>query len=267
MLFAAQPITTVSRDSFVGENLTNPSVLALRPLVSDIMAAYGNPTTNLGRARAIRDWVARTAVHPYPPLHPDNSTSNLSVLPPGKTWADVNRLSLLPDSVFIIPAEDYWWSVGYNGYAMLDKLLGTLDPATGTRADDGMMVHIAGARYQIRDISTYEYTYCTFQEIIADALWAAAGLQGMLISTLGHDPGAVFIPELGRWVYEDPTYNEEYTLDGTGNPLSPTDVLNATMSGGVSSLRATKFPGPDFDPEPYNPSTTYLSDGHAQGSS
>jgi len=43
---------------FVGEDLANPSILALRPLLADILADYGNPTSNLDRARAIRDWVA-----------------------------------------------------------------------------------------------------------------------------------------------------------------------------------------------------------------
>jgi len=259
---AAQPLTTVPRDLFVGEDLTNPLILALRPLVADILAAYGNPTTNLGRARVIRDWVARTAIHPYPPFHPDGSTSNLGVLPPGKAWADVNAL---PDSKFTDVDNYYWWGVGYNGYAMLDRLLGTLDPTTGLRADDGMMVHVAGARYQIRDVESYHYTLCTFQAIIASTLWAAAGLHGMLISTRNHDPATVFIPELGRWVYEDPTFNEEYTLDGTGDPLSPADLLTLSSAGQVTRLRATKFLGPSFDPQVYNAGDAYINDGHPEG--
>src|SRR6266550_3540184 len=71
---AAQPLSTVDRTRFAGEDLNNPLILALRPLVADILAAYGNPATNLGRARAIRDWVARTAVHPHAPFHPNGST-------------------------------------------------------------------------------------------------------------------------------------------------------------------------------------------------
>src|SRR5439155_11499232 len=115
---AAQPLTTVPRDSFVGEDLTNPLVLALRPLVSEIVAAYGNPATNLGRARAIRDWVARTAVYPDSSIHPDGSTSNLSVLPPGMTWADVNGV-LSPEEW----DRDrlYWDTQYYDGYTMLDR--------------------------------------------------------------------------------------------------------------------------------------------------
>src|SRR5207244_9046484 len=95
----------------------------------DILAGYGNPTTNLDRARAIRDWLSRTAVHPYRRLHPEGSTSNLSVLPLGKTWADVNPVSMGK----INNDTQFWGVVGLNGYAMLDRLLGTLEPATGRR--------------------------------------------------------------------------------------------------------------------------------------
>jgi len=145
---------------------------------------------------------------------------------------------------------------------MLDRLLGTLDPTSGLRADDGMMVHVGGARYQIRDVQSFHYTLCTFQAIIASTLWAAAGLHGMLISTAGHDPAAVFIPELGKWIYEDPTYNEEYTLDGTGDPLSPVDLLTLSSAGEAARLHVTKFPGPSFDPQVYNPGRAYVNDGH-----
>lgn len=255
---AAQPLTTVERQRFVGEDLAHPSILALRPLVAEILAAYGNPTTNLGRARALRDWLARTAIHPHPPLHPDASTSNLGVLPPGKTWADVNALIYAPSKDSLLNANNaYWWSVGYDGYAMLDRLLGTLDPTTGLRADDGMMLHVGGARYQIRDVQSYRYPICTFQAIMLNALWAAAGLHGMLISTIDHDPATVFIPELGRWVYEDPTFNEEYLLDGTGDPLSPVDLLTLSSAGEASRLQATKLLGPSFDREVYIPVETY----------
>jgi len=266
ILASAPPLTTVQRDLYVGEDLANPLILALRPLVADILAAYGNPTTNLGRARALRDWVARTAVHHYGPLHPDGSTSNVSVLPPGTTWADVNVLgNTAARSDSIIRANNlYWWGVGYDGYAMLDRLLGTLDLATGLRADDGMMAHVQGPRYQIRDIQSYRYVICTFQDIILNALWAAAGLHGMLTSTVGHDPAAVFIPELGRWVYEDPTFNEEYLLDGAGDPLSPVDLLTLSSAGTASRLRATKLQGPSFDPQTYIPVASYVSQ-HPEG--
>jgi hypothetical protein len=83
-------------------------------------------------------------------------------------------------------------------------------------------------------------------------------LHGLLISTIAHDPGAVFIPELGRWVYEDPTWNEEYLLDGIGDPLSPTDLLALSTAGQASRLRATKLAGPDFDSQVYVQTDSYL---------
>ena len=50
------------------------------------------------------------------------------------------------------------------------------------------MVNVEGARYRIRDIATYRYVLCSYQDIMLNTLWAAAGLHGMLISTVGHDP-------------------------------------------------------------------------------
>lgn len=266
VLATAQPLTTIARDSFVGENLANPLILALRPLVTQIFAAYGNPTTNLDRARALRDWIARTAVHPHPLLHPDTSTANLGVLPPGSTWADVNAIILHQSSTdsMVDSTSAYWQAVGYDGYAMLNRLLGTLDPSTGVRADDGMMEYVSGVQYRIKNVKTYHYPICTFQAIMLNALLGAAGLQGMLISTIDHDPDAVFIPELGRWVYEDPTFNEEYLLDGQGDPMSPADLLAYTTVGQGARLVPVKLVAPSYDPKVYIKSWSYVSE-HPQG--
>ena len=251
----AQPLTNVDRERYYGENLANPSILALRPLVQEIFAAYGNPTTNLDRARVIRDWVARTAIYPDPWVHPDTTTSNLTVLPPGKTWADLNRV-LSPQEW---DADAIYWSYQFSdGYLMLDRLLGTLDPATGRRAEDGMMEYVGAARYRIRDLTSYRYLACSYQTTIVSALWAAAGLHGLQASIFAHDPAAVFIPELGRWVYQDVTFNEEYLLDGTGEPLSPTDLLTLSTDGQVSRLHAAKTAGPTFDPGVYLSGRRYL---------
>jgi hypothetical protein len=266
VITAAESLPSSQRIRFEGEDLSNPAVLALRPLVQDILVEYGNPSTALGRARALRDWVARTAVHPHPPLHPDGSTANLAVLPPSNTWADVNAIIYRqsnPDSM-TQASNVYWQAVGYDGYAMLNRLLGTLDTTTGIRADDGMMVHIGGARYRIRDIEAYHYPICTFQAIMLNALWAAAGLQGMLSSTIDHDPAAVFISDLNKWVYEDPTFNEEYALDGAGDPLSPTELLQSSSTGDAARLRPQKMPGPSVDPEPYGANHAYI-DEHPAG--
>lgn len=260
VLATAQPLQSDDRIRYVGEDLRNQSVLALQPLVHDILAAYGNPTTSLDRARVLRDWVARMAVHPNRLVHPDNSTNNQGVLPAGKSWADVNAVT----SAKFDEDREYWYLVGYDGYAMLDRLLGTLDQATGMRDDDGLMEHVAGAQYRIRDIVGYRYVLCTFQAIMLNALWAAAGLHSTVASTIGHDPAAVFIPELNDWVYEDPTYNEEYLLDGEGQPMSPVALLSYSTAGEVGRLRAQKFTGPDFDPEPYITAHSYLID-HPEG--
>jgi len=266
VIAAAESLPSTDRIRYAGEDLANPSILALRPLVDEILSEYGNPSTGIDRARALRDWVARTAVHPHPPLHPDGSTANLGVLPPGKTWFDVNSIiyrQANPDSM-TQASNAYWQSIGYDGYAMLDRLLGTLDPVTGVRADDGMMVHLGGAHYQIRDLQSFHYPICTFQAIMLSALWSAAGLQGMLASTIDHDPVAVFIPDLNKWVYEDPTFNEEYELDGVGDPLSPTELLNYSSAGQAGRLQSRKMPGPSVDPEPYIGSESYLSE-HSNG--
>jgi hypothetical protein len=255
VLVAAHELSADERTRFRGEDFNHPSIRALRPLVTEILAAYGNPVTNLDRARALRDWVSRTAVHPYWTLHPDGSTSNLSVLPPGATWLDANWAAYWK----IFEDTQYWGAVGMDGYAMLNRLLGTLDPVTGQRAADGMMEHVAGARYRIRDLETYRYVLCSYQDIILTTIWAAAGLHGMLISTVGHDPAAVFIPELGRWVYEDPEWNEEFVLDDAGDPLSPTALLELTSAGQAGRLTPRKLPGPVFDPETYVATDSYLN--------
>ena len=180
---------------FIGKDLSHPKVVALQPLVAEILSAYGNPHDNLGRARVLRDWVARTAIHPHWPFHPDGNTSNLTVLPIGQHWADVNPVAWANfDS-----DSEFWYQWHFDGYGMLDQLLGTLDPRTGVRANDGMMTHVQGAQYRIKDISDYHYVLCTYQDFMLISLWEAAGLHGLLLSTIRHDPAAVFIPELAKW--------------------------------------------------------------------
>lgn len=260
IISAAQPLTADLRYRFEGEDFNNPLILALRPLVAEIMEAYGNPTSSLDRVRALRDWVARTAIHPDPELHPNGSTANRSVLPPGKTWGDVNGMTWKEAA-----DNSYWDGAFYDGYAMLDRLLGELNPSTGTRAENGLMEHVGGARYRIRDVETYHYVLCTYQSIILNALLAADGLHSVRAAIVGHDPVAVFIPELGRWTYEDPTYNEEYLLDGAGQPLSILELLALSSAGEAGRLHAAKLAGPAFDAEPYVAGRRYLDAGHPEG--
>ena len=251
---------------FIGKDLSHPKVVALQPLVSEILAAYGNPPDNLGRARVIRDWVARTAIHPHPPLHPDGSSSNLAILPVGKHWADVNPIA----RGTIDSDSEFWYQWHWDGYGMLDQLLGTLDPRTGLRADDGMMTRVQGAQYRIKDINDYHYVLCTYQDVILLSLWEAAGLHGLLLSTIRHDPAAVFVPELAKWVYMDPTFNEEFTVEGSGPPLSPLELLDWSTAGQHDKLQPRKISGPQWSPDvyistEYDPRATYFADGHPDG--
>jgi len=66
-------------------------------------------------------------------------------------------------------------------------------------------------------------------------------------------------------VYEDPTYNEEYLLDGSIGPLAPADLLSLSLGVGTGRLHASKLPGPTFDQEIYIATATYINDGHATG--
>ncbi len=213
---AAVPLEPrAERIRYQGVDLTDPRITALRPLVEEILTAYPVAGSALDTARILRDWLARTAVHPYPPFHLDGSSANLSVLPAGTRWSDVNALyheRLAGDS-------NYWTQLYLDGPQMLDRLLGTQGEVQD--AANGMMERIGPARYRIRDLEDYRFVLCSYQSQMLIALWAAAGLQGMMVPTLGHDGSAVFIADLGKWVYMDPTYNEEYTMIGSSTPLSP----------------------------------------------
>jgi hypothetical protein len=81
----------------------------------------------------------------------------------------------------------------------------------------------------------------------------------MLLWTYAHDPAAVFIPELGRWVYEDPSYNNDYLLDGIGDPVSPADLLMLSTNGTGSRARPNRILGPSYDPEVFVQDWTYLT--------
>lgn len=55
--------------SYIGDNFQRPEFSNVRPLVNEIFSVYGNPSTNLGKLRVLRDWIARMAIHPHPPFH------------------------------------------------------------------------------------------------------------------------------------------------------------------------------------------------------
>lgn len=239
-----------------------PQLLALKPLVADIYASYGLDKNSppLERTAALRDWVARHMVHPETRLHQNGSSANAGVLPRGASWESVNAV-LTADK--ITTDQKFWDSFRFDGYAMLNALLGTLDPATGKRKNDGLMEQIAPGRFRIKDIHTFKYPFCTYQVSVLLVLWAAAGFDGMGLSTNGHDPAAVFIPGAG-WIYSDPTFNEELRLVGTRRPLDVPSMLKLVREGNRSKIRPLTGIGPGrvgplWDNEQYIPTnTTYL---------
>lgn len=233
------------RIRYQGVDLTDPRIRALKPLVAEILASYAPANSALDSARVLRDWLARTAVHPYPPFHLDGSTANLSVLPPGASWADVNALY----SERLEGDSNYWAQLYQDGPQMLDRLLGAQG---GTpEAVDGMMERVGPARYRIRSLDDYRFVLCSYQSQMLIALWAAAGLQGMMIPTLGHDASVVFIADLSKWVYMDPTYNDEYVVAGSSTPLSPLELVTYTATGYLGKLQSRSISGPRWDAEPY----------------
>ncbi len=70
----------------------------------------------------------------------------------------------------------------------------------------------------------------------------AMGYQGLLVSTIGHDTSAIYIPSLSKWVYQDATYNEDYIDARTGFILSPDELLEKSFEGtAFSSALAVKI--------------------------
>jgi hypothetical protein len=112
------------------------------------------------------------------------------------SWAKVN--SVLNDSK-VGGDQTFWASYRYDGYAILDTLLGTLNRSSGSRTEDGLMVQVSLGHFRIRDIEGFRYPHCTYQVATLQVLWAAAGFQSMMLSSNGHDPATVLIPGIG-WV-------------------------------------------------------------------
>ena len=183
--------------SFVGMDLNDGRLLVLHSLIADIYESYGlsDNAPAIVRARILRDWVARHMVHPDRRLHPNSYTTNKGVLPPGETWTKVN--AILNESK-VNDDQEFWASYHYDGYAMIDALLGTLDTSSGSRSEDGLMVQVSPGHFRIRDINEFRYAFCTYKVAVLQVLWAAAGFQSMMLSSNAHDTAAVLIPEY--WV-------------------------------------------------------------------
>lgn len=252
----------VFRVHFEKISSTAPRLLALKPLVADIYASYGlnEKSPPLERTSALRDWVARNMVHPETRLHVNGSAANTGVLPDGRSWESVNAILTAEK---IAADQKFWDSFRFDGYAMLNALLGTIDPLTGKRKNDGMMEQVTPGRFRIKDIHTFKYPFCTYQASVLVVLWAAAGFDGMGLSTNGHDPAAVFVPGTG-WVYSDPTFNEGVRTVGTRRPLDMPSLLKLVSEGARAKIRPLKGIGPGragplWDNSQYIPITaTYM---------
>lgn len=241
----------------------DPRLAALKPLVEEIYASYdiNADSQPLQRTRALRDWVARNMVHPDSRFHPNGSTADVQVLPEGASWDDVNAILTANRTE---TGQVFWEQFHYDGYAMLDALLGTLDPATGERQGNGMMEPVEPGRFRIRDLNAFRYPFCTYQVAVLQVLWAAAGFRSVALSTDGHDPVAVLVPGYG-WLYSDPTFNEEFRLGVDGPPLAPVDVLRLATEGHRLVIHSFKDIGPGrsgpvWDNRQYPPkSATYFA--------
>lgn len=280
---ASNPGSRIQPDdfSYIGDDFQRLEFSYVRPLVEEIFTVYDNPSTNLGKLRALRDWIARMAIHPHPPLHPI-ADKNTHVLPIGWDWAMFDALReggerWSRDSAF-------WAGFNLNGYKMLNRLF-NLD---GTEPYP-MMAKIGPAEYRIKkltedssDPEVYRTALCTYQAEMLITLAASIEIHGILVSTYGHDTCAFYLPEFAKWVYMDPTYNEDYVWTSTGTELrppeqqegsvaSPWELYMASTAGVMRDVfLAAKIPGPSWEITVYADSAddsraTYLGDSNAYG--
>lgn len=257
--------------TYQGDDLTREEYKAVQPLISEIMTAYGNPKSKIGQLRALRDWIARIAIHPHAPFH-SVAKKTVHVLPEGWDWQKF--ISIVYKGDRIQRDSKFWSSYNLNGYAMLNKLVNF----DGTEANP-MLEKLAGpAEFRIKNIeedtldaSIYHTVLCTYQGQMMLYLAAAHGIYGTLVSTTGHDTFAFYVPELAQWVYMDPSYNEDFISSTTGRLASPADLYVASAMGTMyEDYITTKISGPIWDPEVYidpkdHPRATYMGDGHPNG--
>lgn len=263
VLKQGQPTSPLERTAFNPEYLSPEQDELLDALIADILADYGNPQTEVGKLRALRDWVARTIIHPYSYFHLFKPYDNTANLPEGKNWKDfatyATNTKVYEDFRFL------WGTYKLDGFKLLDHAI----DLTGGNAG-GLMQKVEGSHYRVRDLANNNFYQCTPQAMILIALSHAMGYQGVLISTAGHDTAAIYIPSLSKWIYMDPTYNEDYVDRVTGALLSPDELLEKSFEGTVfQDAVAVKSPGPKWDPDVYldftdSPTTTYFNE-HREG--
>lgn len=219
------------------------AALPFAPLSRRMLAWAGVAETapSLDRARAIVGWFAAHAVHPAPTLHPDGTTANVGVLPPGETWASFNAAFNTP--AVIERDNAYWYGLFPDAGAMLQRLVGTLD-AAGVPGPDGMLEEHAPGAWRIRSFAGFRAPQCTLQCKMAQIVLAAQGLHSADLSTTGHDPMMVLETETGRWLYIDPTFGEMLSHDGA--LLDPLEALRLSLAGEAAQIIGVRLPGADY---------------------
>lgn len=198
------------------------------------------------RTRAIVGWMSAHAIHPQELLHPNDTTLNLDVLPPGETWASFNVLFNAP--AIVDRDQAYWYALFPDGISMLQKLIGTV-AADGGISDDGMLTEYEPGKWRIRDFASFRAPQCTLQCKMAQVLLAAIGIPSVDISTVGHDPMAFYDIEAARWAYIDPTFGEMLTV--LDEDLTPLDLVSLSLAGDTTTITSSKLPGADYIPLGY----------------
>lgn len=259
---------------FVSVPFDHPAVIALRPMLTRILTHYGltENSRRLDIAQALRDHVARTQIHPHLPLHPNGYGANLAALPTdAPTWAQFNAAYYSAGNTRAADENTYWGQFGFDGIKRIEMLYGTLNRATGELANDGMFVEYEPGKWRWRSINTTKSTQCTYQSQALAHFQAAFGIPATFTSTVGHDGHIAYVVDddaagdLG-WIYDEPTYNECFTLGGApSRPLSPLTLHYFSVGGRMNELISTKRAGPAYDPAPYIPNTPGLDDSYFMG--
>jgi hypothetical protein len=245
--------------TFNGMKFGDAKLVALRPLAALILTDYGSPTTDMLKIAAIVDWTARIFIHEHPTFHPNGSSGYTTVLPAGETWTTFNTAMPAASAA----SNAFWSALAPDGYNMLDAMLGTLNVGTGVRAANGMMTQVGGtSQYKINSLATYKAVLCTNQNRVVQALLAALGYHSMQVSTNNHDGMATFVPQYGKWAWNDPTFNEWFATTNGGTPMSPAEINAYARAGLGSSLVQQRGGNPSWNAAySYHPQT-YFSAAH-----
>lgn len=196
-------------------------------LAAAILTGYPSAATDLDRARCLRDWIARHMIHPAFHFHRFVPAGvGAETLPTGGQRTDLDSLYHVAPTRSITDDQLYWIAYGTDAVAMLNGLMALLTP-----------VNAATGHYRVTSWASYRVALCTYQDVALGALLAGAGLLSCVVRTTGHDPLATWVPSVGRWVYNDPTYNECFVVNGL--PATPVELSQVGNAGATNSRMLT----------------------------